>query len=95
VAKTKTSYFCQSCGAQAAKWAGKCNSCGEWNTLVEEVVHKESKNDRLQLFSANKNENNRSNQSNFITGNWHCRISTHSSSWAGASSSFRRRSCSG
>jgi DNA repair protein RadA/Sms len=56
VAKTKTSYFCQSCGAQAAKWAGKCNSCGEWNTLVEEVVHKESKNDRLQLFSANKNE---------------------------------------
>ncbi len=63
MAKTKTSYFCQSCGAQAAKWAGKCNSCGEWNTLVEEVVHKESKNDRLQLFSANKNENNRSNQS--------------------------------
>ena len=63
MAKTKTSYFCQSCGAQAAKWAGKCNSCGEWNTLVEEVIHKESKNDRLQLFSANKNENNRSNQS--------------------------------
>jgi DNA repair protein RadA/Sms len=63
VAKTKTSYFCQSCGAQAAKWAGKCNSCNEWNTLVEEVVHKESKNDRLQLFSANKNENKRSNQS--------------------------------
>jgi DNA repair protein RadA/Sms len=63
MAKTKTSYFCQSCGTQAAKWAGKCNSCGEWNTLVEEVVHKETKNDRLQLFSANKNENNRSNQS--------------------------------
>ncbi|MES2516199.1 MAG: DNA repair protein RadA [Bacteroidota bacterium] len=63
MAKTKTSYFCQSCGAQAAKWAGKCNSCNEWNTLVEEVVHKETKNDRLQLFSANKNENNRSNQS--------------------------------
>jgi DNA repair protein RadA/Sms len=61
VAKTKTSYFCQSCGAQAAKWAGKCNSCGEWNTLVEEVIHKETKNDRLQLF--NKNENNKSNQS--------------------------------
>lgn len=63
MAKTKTSYFCQSCGAQAAKWAGKCNSCGEWNTLVEEVIHKETKNDRLQLFSANKNENKRSNQS--------------------------------
>lgn len=63
MAKTKTSYFCQSCGAQAAKWAGKCNSCNEWNTLVEEVIHKETKNDRLQLFSANKNENKRSNQS--------------------------------
>ena len=63
MAKTKTSYFCQSCGAQAAKWAGKCNSCGEWNTLVEEVIHKETKNDRLQLFSSNKNEQHRSNQS--------------------------------
>ena len=40
MSKTKTSYFCQSCGAQAAKWAGKCNSCGEWNTMVEEVIHK-------------------------------------------------------
>jgi DNA repair protein RadA/Sms len=63
MSKTKTSFFCQSCGAQAAKWAGKCNSCGEWNTLVEEVIHKETKNDRLQLFSASKNENQRSNQS--------------------------------
>ena len=63
MSKTKTSYFCQSCGAQAAKWAGKCNSCNEWNTLVEEVIHKETKNDRLQLFSASKNENNKSNQS--------------------------------
>jgi len=63
MSKTKTSYFCQSCGAQSAKWAGKCNSCGEWNTLVEEVIHKETKNDRLQLFSANKNESQKSNQS--------------------------------
>ena len=63
MSKTKTSYFCQSCGAQAAKWAGKCNSCNEWNTLVEEVIHKETKNDRLQLFSASKNENHKSNQS--------------------------------
>lgn len=63
MSKTKTSYFCQSCGAQAAKWAGKCNSCGEWNTMVEEVIRKETKNDRLQLFSSTKNENHRSNQS--------------------------------
>ncbi|MGB3183846.1 MAG: DNA repair protein RadA [Cyclobacteriaceae bacterium] len=38
MAKTKTTYFCQNCGAQAAKWLGKCPSCHEWNTYVEEVV---------------------------------------------------------
>jgi len=38
MAKTKTSYFCQNCGAQSAKWIGRCPSCGEWNTYVEEVV---------------------------------------------------------
>lgn len=63
MSKAKTSYFCQSCGAQAAKWAGKCNSCGEWNTLVEEIIHKETKNDRLQLFSTSKNEKGQSNKS--------------------------------
>lgn len=61
MSKTKTSFFCQNCGAQAAKWVGKCHSCGEWNTLVEEIVHKETKNDRLQLFSGNKN-NQQSNK---------------------------------
>lgn len=40
MAKVKTSYFCQNCGAQAAKWVGKCSSCGEWNTYVEEVIEK-------------------------------------------------------
>ena len=33
----KMSYVCQSCGAVAARWAGKCASCGEWNSLVEET----------------------------------------------------------
>lgn len=55
MSKTKTTFFCQNCGAQSAKWVGKCQSCNEWNTYVEEVIHKETKNDRLQLFSANKN----------------------------------------
>lgn len=58
----KTTFFCQNCGAQAAKWAGKCNSCGEWNTLVEEVIQKDSKNSRLQLFSSNKNPAGQSNK---------------------------------
>jgi DNA repair protein RadA/Sms len=43
MAKTKTTFFCQSCGAQSAKWLGKCSSCNEWNTIVEEIVHKDSR----------------------------------------------------
>ncbi len=38
--KIKTSFFCQQCGAESAKWIGNCPSCGEWNTYVEEVLHK-------------------------------------------------------
>jgi len=41
VAKTKTAFFCQNCGAQSAKWIGKCPACGEWNTYVEEVIASE------------------------------------------------------
>ncbi|MFH1160345.1 MAG: DNA repair protein RadA [bacterium] len=41
MAKIKTSFFCQSCGAQSPKWMGKCPSCGEWNTFVEEVIQRE------------------------------------------------------
>lgn len=38
MAKSKTTFFCQNCGVQSPKWVGKCPSCGEWNTFVEEVV---------------------------------------------------------
>ena len=41
MAKIKTSFFCQNCGVESAKWTGKCPSCGEWNTFVEEVVQKD------------------------------------------------------
>lgn len=40
MAKSKIAYFCQSCGFEAAKWLGKCPSCGQWNTFVEEVIEK-------------------------------------------------------
>ncbi|MDI1353989.1 MAG: DNA repair protein RadA [bacterium] len=63
MSKTKTTFFCQNCGAQSGKWIGKCPSCDEWNTYVEEVVHKESKNDRLLLFSAAKHPKNEGNKS--------------------------------
>lgn len=43
MAKLKTTFFCQNCGAQYAKWLGQCTSCREWNTIVEEIVQKEEK----------------------------------------------------
>lgn len=38
MAKSKSVFYCQNCGASSPKWIGKCPSCGEWNTYVEEVV---------------------------------------------------------
>ncbi len=38
MSKTKSAFFCQNCGYESAKWLGKCPSCGEWNTFVEEVI---------------------------------------------------------
>jgi len=43
MSKTKTTYFCQSCGAQSRKWVGRCPACAAWNTYVEEVLQKEDK----------------------------------------------------
>ena len=42
--KTKSVFICSNCGNEAAKWIGKCPACGEWNTYVEEVIHKSNKN---------------------------------------------------
>jgi DNA repair protein RadA/Sms len=38
MAKATTRYVCQSCGAVTPKWAGRCEACGEWNTIVEEAA---------------------------------------------------------
>lgn len=40
MAKTKVAYFCQSCGYESPKWLGKCPSCQQWNTFVEEIIEK-------------------------------------------------------
>ncbi len=44
MAKTKSAYFCQSCGFETAKWLGKCPSCSQWNTFVEEIIDKGAMN---------------------------------------------------
>src|ERR1700743_2394888 len=40
MAKSKVAYFCQSCGFESPKWLGKCPSCQQWNTFVEEIIEK-------------------------------------------------------
>ena len=36
--KARTAHRCTECGAEHPKWSGRCDTCGEWNTLVEEIV---------------------------------------------------------
>ena len=38
MAKARAQYVCAACGAVAAKWQGRCEACGEWNTLAEETT---------------------------------------------------------
>jgi len=47
MAKSKTVYFCQNCGAESSKWVGRCTSCGEWNTYVEQVISKTPKQSQV------------------------------------------------
>lgn len=55
MAKAKTAFFCQSCGYESPKWVGKCPSCNEWNTMVEETVVKTAS--KGQPFSRQRTEN--------------------------------------
>src|SRR4029078_9758886 len=41
MSKVKTAYFCQNCGYESVKWVGQCQSCSQWNTFVEELIHSE------------------------------------------------------
>jgi len=54
MSKTKTTFFCQNCGTQYAKWVGKCSACNEWNTIVEEVLQKEEKRNWKQSSTIKK-----------------------------------------
>jgi DNA repair protein RadA/Sms len=49
MAQTKSIYTCQNCGAQSAKWIGKCPACNEWNSYVEEVISKKQTTGKLAV----------------------------------------------
>ena len=46
MAKTRSVFVCQNCGAESAKWIGRCPSCGEWNTYHEEIVTQSQSRDQ-------------------------------------------------
>lgn len=47
MAKEKVVYVCKECGQESPKWIGRCPSCGQWNTYVEQVIRKESASIRI------------------------------------------------
>ena len=55
MAKEKTVYVCNNCGQESPKWVGKCPSCGEWNTYVEEKVTVKSGKESLLPASSMDN----------------------------------------
>jgi DNA repair protein RadA/Sms len=59
MAKVKSAFYCQNCGFDTPKWLGKCPSCNEWNTFVEEIIQKQIP----QVVAFSKSENTSKPQS--------------------------------
>lgn len=77
MAKIKTSFFCQNCGTQHSKWLGQCNACNQWNTIIEEVISKETQPNWKSTKS--KNSNSRALKIKDITANEEARLNAVSS----------------
>src|SRR5579871_6827418 len=58
MSKIKTAFFCSNCGYESAKWLGKCPSCEQWNTFIEEVIVKDNRLEELKRksFSPDRKE---------------------------------------
>ncbi|MDN4527228.1 DNA repair protein RadA [Fictibacillus fluitans] len=52
MAKSKSVFMCQECGYESPKWMGKCPGCHQWNTMVEEVIKKDTPTRGLSTSSA-------------------------------------------
>jgi DNA repair protein RadA/Sms len=74
MAKSKEIYVCQNCGAAAPKWQGQCATCGEWNTLVAEIL---TANPRKSI-QANRAQNDASSSLAALAGAESPRLSTGS-----------------
>jgi len=56
MSKTKTAFFCQSCGYESVKWLGQCPSCNQWNTFVEETIQKDNSKSKSDWKDYNNSE---------------------------------------
>jgi len=66
MAKVKSAFFCQQCGYESPKWAGKCPSCGTWNSFVEEVVQRESKTKAEDIWEDDNKEKRKAHKLNEV-----------------------------
>ena len=76
MAKTKSAYFCQSCGYESAKWLGKCPSCNSWNTFVEEVIEKPGAKVPAWETTGSSKRSNKPNKLTDIASSMEKKIST-------------------
>ncbi len=53
MSKLKTIFFCQQCGHESPKWVGRCPSCNQWNSIVEEVVQRGKDNVEKDIWKDN------------------------------------------
>ena len=58
MSKSKTTFFCQQCGYESAKWLGKCPSCNAWNTFAEELVVKNESGNKSEWRQASSRKQN-------------------------------------
>jgi DNA repair protein RadA/Sms len=78
MAKIKKAFFCQNCGTQSPKWVGKCPSCNQWNTFVEEVIEKESSKESWQTTTATTPTKSKARKLKDISTEELSRLNTHS-----------------
>lgn len=55
MAKQRSTHFCKNCGYESVKWIGRCPSCAEWNTFVEEIVETGKKTEITAFSNFSKN----------------------------------------
>jgi DNA repair protein RadA/Sms len=67
LSKVKKAFFCKSCGHESPKWVGKCPSCNEWNTFVEEVVQKPTAASSVRIFAKEGETNSKAKLINEIS----------------------------